>query len=246
MANGNLVVDVPAETSICVIGDIHEHKAQFLSILDKFNPSSKRWIVSVGDIYDKGFGQEIGNEITRKLIELNNSNIGFAVKGNHELKIVKKNKNNLTEELKWWAKMPLSITFRFIKGNSLTVLHAGVLPGWIEEDLGKNIELCYVRDVDTSLNKMIPLVWIDDNGTKKLVKKYDGGKCWHEIYDGRFGYIIAGHAAQKDGQPKFYNYSANIDVGVYDTGLLCGQVFDDQGKLGETIIVSGLAAKPNI
>jgi hypothetical protein len=246
MANGNLIVEVPLGTTICVIGDIHEHKEQFESILDKFKPSTNRWVVSVGDVYDKGFGPNIGNEITRELIKLNNSNIGFAVKGNHELKLIKKNKNNLSEELKWWAKLPLSITFKFPRGSVLTVLHAGILPSWTVDDLGRNIELCYVRDVDTESGKMIPLVWINEGNVKKLVKQHEGGVNWHELYDGRFGYIIAGHAAQKDGQPKFFNYSANIDVGVYDTGLLCGQVVDEYGKLGETIIVSGPAAKPDI
>lgn len=232
-------IHVKKNISIMAIGDIHEHPEQFNKIINEWDPSDERWVVSVGDVFDKGFGTKAAEKITQKLMDLNSKGIGFAVKGNHELKQIRKNRKNLTKELRWWQERPLSICFSFENGSTVTVLHAGVTPKTSQESLKKDIEICYVRDIDEN-GKMIPLVWKKDNENNDiLVKAKEGGYNWHDIYDGRFGYIVSGHAAQKDGLAKFYNYSCNIDSGVFETGVLTGQVFNSDGSLGKTIIVTG-------
>ena len=156
-----------------------------------------------------------------------------------------KGTDKMTPQLKWWKNRPLSITFNFKSGSIVTVLHAGVTPKMTKEDIERNIEVLYVRDVDVD-GKMIPLIWKDIDGVKTLIKSKEGGESWHNKYLGQFGYIASGHAAQKDGIAKFYKYSCNLDSGVYETGILTAQVFDENGNLGKLITVEGPAAKPDI
>jgi predicted MPP superfamily phosphohydrolase len=237
--SGHEIISVPENVSILVIGDIHEHSEQFNSVLNKWKPSKTRWIVSLGDVYDKGYGPAVAEKITNKLIELN----AFAVRGNHELKIIKKNKKELSPELKWWKNRPLAITFNFYTGKQISIVHAGVSP--VMTQLGNDVEVCYVRDVDCN-GQMIPLVWKMINGTNTLVKSNDNGQLWHNVYDGRFGYIISGHAAQKDGEAKYFTNSCNIDSGIYETGKLTSQIILSSGELGDKIVVEGPARKPEL
>jgi hypothetical protein len=238
------IIKVPKDTSIVFIGDIHEHEEQFFSLIDKIKPSKTRLIVSVGDVYDKGFGELSAQNITKELINLNNKGIAYAVKGNHELKIIKKSKNKLDEYLSWWSYCPLSLRFDFYNGAAITVVHAGITPHTSSEDLNKSIEVCYVREID-EFGKMIPLIRKTENGKIFLVRE-KRGKLWHEIYDGRFGYIVSGHIPQFDGNITYYNYSCNIDTAVFDTGKLSGQEFLPNGSLGESFSVQGKASKPEL
>lgn len=238
-------VEVPSGVSLCVFGDVHEHKEQFDKLINEYKPSQTRWLVSVGDIYDKGFGEKEADRITDTLMELQKEGICFAVRGNHELKQIKRNKEHLSKQLKWWRDQPLVLSFEFERGKKLTVVHAGVSPKMTADHLGNDIEVCYVRDVDES-GKMIPLTWAYKDGVKTLIKARPGGKSWHELYDGRFGYIAAGHNAQKDGAAKFFDYSCNLDSAVYETGILTGQVFNSSGNLEELITVTGKAASPEL
>jgi predicted MPP superfamily phosphohydrolase len=242
-------IQVPPDTSICFVGDIHEHSEQFFKLLDKYKPGPKKWLVSVGDVWDKGYGRKAAEDITDELAHLQKDGIGWAIRGNHEIKLIKKTRKSddkLSKQLKWWAKQPLVITFEFPRGALVTTLHAGVTPKMTMVSLKTDIEVVYVRDVDEN-GKMIPLIWkVNEEGEKILVKSKEGGKSWHELYDGRFGYIVSGHVAQKDGTPSFYNHSANIDTGVYESGILTGQVFDSNGRRSELIQVEGTPFKPNI
>jgi len=239
-------VTVPEGTSLCVIGDVHEHPEQFYKILERYRPAINRWVVMVGDIYDKGFGEVAANRVTDTLTELQEDGLCWAVRGNHEIKIIKKNrKKKLSPQLEWWKQQPLVISFEFARGRKVTVLHAGVTPKMTQQDLGPDIEVVFVRDVDVAGN-MIPLVWKEEDGQKVLVKAREGGQPWHELYDGRFGYILSGHAGQKDGEPKFYNYSCNLDTAVYDTGILTAQVIDQNGNLGERLTATGEARNPEL
>lgn len=240
------VISVPEGTSICVVGDVHEHPEQYYKILEQWKPATSRWLVSLGDIYDKGFGVSAAETVTDNLKDLQKDGICWAVRGNHELKALKKfRKKTLSPQLEWWKQQPLVISFDFSRGRRVTVLHAGVTPNMRAQDLGPDIEVVYVRDVDAA-GKMIPLVWKVENGEKILVKSRPGGKSWHELYDGRFGYIISGHAGQHDGEPKYYNFSCNIDTAVYDTGILTAQIIDQNGNLGEKLTANGVARNPEL
>lgn len=239
-------IKVPQDTQIAVVGDVHEHAEQFFNLIDKIKPSEKMWFVSVGDIADKGYGQVAFNNITDEMIKLSEKGIGFIVKGNHEIKVLKNNRknSNVSPQVEWWRKQSLALSFEFHNGNRLTILHAGIVPGMTWEDLETNMEVAYVRDVDES--GMIQLVWKKINGVDTLVKAREGGKSWHETYDGKFGYVAAGHHPNKDGQPKYYNFSCNLDCAVFETGVLSAQIFTPEGNLGELITVTGTPFKPKL
>lgn len=236
---------VPKNTQIAVFSDPHEHSEQFFKLMDKINPSENMWIVCAGDKNDKGFGEKAFHDILDRMIEYSNAGFGFSVKGNHCLKFLKKNKQDNSSRITWLRARPLSLSFEFYNGSRLTVLHGGVTNKTTEEDLQNNIEICYVRDIDDS-GKMIPMVWKDIKGEKTLVKSKEGGKFWMDLYDGRFGFIAAGHTPNKNGKPSYYNYSVNLDCGVFETGQLVGQIFTSEGKLGEQITVSGTPFKPKL
>jgi predicted phosphodiesterase len=235
---------VPSDVSICFVGDIHEHDEQFYKLIKLWKPCNKRWLVSVGDVYDKGFGEQSANRITKSLIRLNDKGFAFAVKGNHELKKIKKERETgLSKELRWWRERPIVLTFEFQKGKMVTVVHAGITPNMTEDDLSNNVEVCFVRDVDTQGN-MIPITVIHDAyGNKVYRNKVEGGVNWHNKYNGRFGYVVSGHAASKDG-PLYFNNSCNLDTKIYETGILSGQVFLPNGKLGDKIKITGTPSMP--
>ena len=226
-------IQVSTDTKIAVVGDVHEHSRQFLEIWKQCPISDKFRFVSVGDLFDKGFGsQEVEKilEVLRPQIERGHADL---LQGNHEIKHIKKAKaaKRLTPMLNWIAEQPL------------TIVHGGVTPLTTWQDLGSEIETSYVRTIDEQ-GKMIQLQWISQNGRQILAPRKIGVN-WHDLYDGRFGYVASGHAAQKDGVPKFYQYSCNLDTSVYTTGILTCQVFGANGR-EELITATGPARKPEL
>lgn len=227
-----MLVEINANSEIAVIGDIHEQTAQWEEMLVKIQPSSNRPIVLLGDIYDKGDGRHIAEAITDQAIELQKQGCLYAVRGNHEAKHIQKERKNLSPQLLWWKQQPLSITFRFPNGSMVTCLHAGITPHHTTFDsIGSHSEVLYVRNIDQE-GRMIRLKWVEEGGEKKLVEEKPNGISWHQLYDGRFGYIASGHQQQLDGEPKFYNYSCNLDTACYITGILTCQIFDQSGRRG--------------
>jgi len=237
-----LEVYLKDDDKLVVIGDIHEHQEQFDLLVQEAQKVSKNIkFVSVGDVYDKGFGTTSAEKITNDLISLN----AYAVQGNHEIKNIKKARkyNSLTKELLWWKERPLVISFIYPNQSRITVVHGGVLPSHNWESLGSNIEICYIRTVDEN-GKMIRLNWVGPQENKKLIPEKNG-MIWHQVYDGRFGYIASGHDAQKDGKPKFYNHSCNLDSACYETGILTAQIFSSSGR-EDLIQVKGTPRCPEL
>jgi len=222
----NLNILVPKDTKIAIVGDIHEHEDQFDRLLEIVNPSEKMFFVSVGDVYDKGYGHLVAASITDKIKKMSESGYGFAVRGNHELKNIKKAmlSNSMSPQLSWFDKQPLALSFIFDNSSRVTVVHGGVKPSHTWDDLDFDIETSYIRKLDEK-GEMIKLEWVGN----ELKPNKPGGTPWHEVYDGRFGYIVAGHEPLKDGKPKFYNYSCNIDTACYCTGIMTCQIISSKG-----------------
>jgi UDP-2,3-diacylglucosamine pyrophosphatase LpxH len=220
-----LNIKVPANTKIAVVGDIHEHFEQFSQILDKINPSERIWFFSVGDIYEKGFGVDKAENVIDTFKSLAEKGQGGIVKGNHELKVIREARkaNAMTPQLTWCDQQPLALSFKFTNDTRLTILHGGITLAHTWDTIAEDPEVCYIRAV-ASTNPSIQ-------------------ENWHELYDGRFGYIASGHNAQKDGVPKFYNFSCNLDSACYATGVMTAQIFSEMGR-EELISVSGRARKP--
>lgn len=232
-------IKITQDTILGVIGDIHEHEEQFNEIVENFKPSEKRILISVGDIYEKGFGIDKAESITDTLKKFNEEGYGYVVSGNHDYKLIRKairGGKDMSPQLQWIETQPWSISFKYPNGKSILVLHGGVTPKHKAEDLS-NSEIMYVRTVDSN-GDYIPMKRRTING-KTVLGAATHGPSWHEVYDGRFGYICAGHDAQKDGKVKYYKYSCNIDTACYHTGILTCQTFDQKG-LVETLHSYGI------
>lgn len=241
---------ITPETELVVVGDIHAHLSQVKDLIKEASPSSKRILVSVGDILDKGFPEtekqdEI--EICNIFMELEKQDAFLMVKGNHELKRLRRIKKESREPwLAWLGRHPLCNQFVFESGATVTVIHAGITPLATSEDLYRSTEVCYVRDVDPETGKMIPLIWKEINNVKTLIKEKPGIN-WHELYPGKFGYIFSGHAANRDtGRAKYFKYSCNLDSSIYSSGNLTARFVDGQGNLGKELIISGPFSNPDI
>lgn len=230
--NTALDIAVPSGTKIAVVGDIHEHEDQFDRLINMIQPSEKMLFVSVGDIYDKGFGPSVAESITDKIKVMNDSGFGFVVRGNHELKNIRKAKAQgaMSSQLSWLERQPLALSFVFSNQTRLTIVHGGVKPKHQWDDLNVDVETSYIRTVDEN-GEMIKLLWMEKDGQRQLNPEKEG-VSWHEKYDGRFGYIAAGHEPLKDGKPRFYNYSCNLDTACYCTGILTCQIFTESGLDG--------------
>lgn len=236
-----IIVPVPKNIKLAVIGDIHEHSEQFFSLIEKITLDPNVWVVSLGDIYDKGWGVKHAEKITDALMQLSKEGRGFVLQGNHEIKNIQKATRSflLTRQLAWLSGQPLAIKFEFYNGTSLLVVHGGILPYHTWTHLNCDIESSFVRDISES-GKMIKLRWEKTNNGQKLIPTEPNGKPWHLFYDGRLGYVISGHDAQKDGIPKFYNYSCNIDTSVCTTGILTCLMYSDSGR-GDIVSTIGPA-----
>lgn len=232
-----LNIKVPNGTKIAVVGDLHEQKDQFIKLIEKIQPSKNMILVSLGDLFDKGGGQKYAEFICDKIKSLNESGYAYVIRGNHELKHIKKAKRDkrITPQLSWLDSQPLALSFVFYNGTRLTAVHGGVKPNHTWDDLEQDIEVAYIRDLDPDGN-MIKLKWSEEEGKRVLAPISTNGKSWHEFYDGRFGYIASGHNGQSDGIAKFYNYSCNLDSSCYLTGILSCQIFSENG-LEELIII---------
>lgn len=221
------------DKELIVVGDIHENEWHFKEMLKRAEVGTRRILVSVGDVYDKGKGPKVAERIIQKIRELHEDGWAFMVRGNHEqrnIRILKENKQKLSDELIWCENLPLVLSFVFSNQNRITVLHGGVTPLHTWNDVSSNTEVMYVRTVDEH-GRSITHTWVDGKGTPEKA-----GDLWHDRYDGRFGYIISGHNSQSDGVPKFYKHSCNIDTKCYETGVLTGQIVAN-GSLQELIIV---------
>lgn len=225
--------------------DIHEHPKQFKDLVRQINPSPGRYLICLGDVYGKGYGIQAANEIIDIIRELSNQGLAFMIRGNHELKTIinAQKARKMNDTLKWISNQPLAITFLFDNGSRVTGVHGGVLPKHKWSDLNHDVETSYVRVVDEEGNS-VKMVWRVKNDYK-FMELEKPGELWHNLYCGRFGYLMSGHNSQKDGIPKFYNYSANIDTSCYSTGVLTGLEYTANGR-GAILTATGPAKRPDI
>ena len=232
----NLNILVEDDVEFVIVGDVHEHSEQFTKALEKLGESKSRIFISVGDLYHKGFGTNKAEYMIDELIRLESENIGFMVKGNHEIKELKRSKN-VSSQLKWASNRPLIYSFKYKNYETrLTIVHGGIglYHNW--ENINSSIDLAYIRTLDNDGEK-IPLQWVEINGNRSL-KPTKEGIIWHKLYDGRFGYVASGHDSQKDGVAKFYKHSCNLDSAVYETGILSGIIFSKDG-IKEKFTITG-------
>lgn len=230
-------IQISSETKLAVFGDTHGCPDQFEKLLLKIPSDCKK--VALGDFFDKGFGLDASFKIVREMKAIHEDGQGWVVLGNHDVKWIKKLYHSypVNQEILWLSKQPKVLSFIWPSGKRLTCVHAGICPvdTWASLDTTDN--MIYVRRVDSN-GRHVPLIWKNVGNNRRELVFAGPGTNWHEVYDGRFGYVAAGHDAQKDGKAKFYTHSCNLDSGVFSTGILSCQIFNETG-LDQFLTVSG-------
>lgn len=229
--NSFLNIKLDSDVKLLCISDIHEHHEQFFNILEKYPVSDKQKLIVCGDVIDKGFGLESAEKIYNKIRELIDLNQAYMIKGNHELKNIKKQRKDgkLNKLFKWVESLPISLSFSYPNHSRYTFVHGGVDPKMNWEQLSYDLTVCYIRYISNENNKMVSVDKKEENGIISYVPKDLNCNLWHSSYDGRFGYIVSGHNNDPQG-PKFYNYSCNIDTGVFNSGKLTAVIFGSKGR----------------
>jgi len=229
--NNFLNINLKSDVKLLCISDVHEHPEQFFAILDKYPVSDKMILVVCGDVIDKGFGIKSAEKIYEYIYHLTKKNQAFMIKGNHELKLLKSNKKigRSAHLMKWIDSLPISLSFIYPNSSRYTFVHGGVDSKMTWDEISYDLSVCYIRYLSNKSKKMAPVSKKETDGEILYIPKDLDVSLWHHVYDGRFGYIVSGHNNDPGG-PRFYNYSCNIDTGVFTSGKLTALIIGDKGR----------------
>jgi len=202
---------------LIVYGDIHGCYDELIKLRNSLDIQSGDIEACVGDILTKG------KDSLKTLRYIQKNNI-HSVLGNHEDKLLryiahsqisKINPITLDEDeqsilndlnpddIQFLKNLPL-----FIKFESITILHAGILNNQSLNDIKKKDK-----------GKLLRLRYIDQKG--KFIHYGDEDKnslFWADLYDGNEGFVVYGHQTFKE--PNISPYAIGIDTGcVYGDKL---------------------------
>jgi len=220
---------------VIVYGDLHGCLDELKALREKLKIQPEDMEISVGDILNKG------PYLADKMIAYLKEHNFKVVIGNNEAKALRqynKYKKEGEEYLKtlrpFECATVLSIREKefsylhslpyFYKIDNLTILHGGLAPGvHLSEDMDDVIkkEITLIRYLDKNFQ---PVSWSD--------RANPGNKFWSEIYDGREGFIVAGHHPFPS--PKEEKYALDIDTGCVYGGCLTAVIFTKNKKRFDT------------
>jgi bis(5'-nucleosyl)-tetraphosphatase (symmetrical) len=210
---------------VIIYGDIHGCLDELKQLREKIDIKKNDIEISVGDILNKG--PYLAHEMIRYMQEHHID----VVMGNNEVKALKqyrKYRKSGASYLKTLRPFEIATVLSmqdedaaflqelpyFLRLENLTVLHGGLTPKMKLEkldDIGKK-ELTLVRYLN---KKLEPIPWSDSENRYKF---------WSEVYDGREGFIVAGHHPFPE--PKIDKYAMDIDTGCVYGGKLTAAVFE--------------------
>lgn len=132
----------------------------------------------------------------------------FYILGDKDLLLMKDIYTTHADTYDWLNQQSVAIRFTYANNSNVMVLHGGITPKHKTlKDLNSDLELSFV-------NNNLP----------------ESKTTWHKNYDGRFGYVISSHPANKKLKPELYNFSMSLET--KDDSLIV-QEFNEMG-LGET------------
>ena len=184
-----------------VIGDIHGCYDEFIELTKQIGITDDDWIISLGDIVDRGAKSV---ELFEYFKKRKNS---VVLMGNHERKhlngilsysqeIVKVQfQDKYNEFLEWLKTLPY-----FYETESAIIVHA-----FFEHDKKLHEQKEEVLAGTTS-------------GSRYLENKYGEGKYWSDFYQGEKPIIYGHHVVGKE--PKIKNRTYGIDTGACHAGML--------------------------
>ncbi len=144
-------IKIPKGQELIVVGDIHENEYHLEQLIERAEVGTKRILVSLGDVYDKGEGHHVAERIINRIRGLAENGWAYMVRGNHEQKAIKRimdSKKKLSPELDWCQRLPLVLSFVFSNNNRVTVIHGGVTPHHSWNNVANNTEVMYIRTLD--------------------------------------------------------------------------------------------------
>ncbi|HHD77616.1 MAG TPA: hypothetical protein ENK97_02405 [Campylobacteraceae bacterium] len=231
---------------VIVYGDIHGCLDELKTLREKLDIQKEDLEISVGDILNKG--PYLAHDMIRYVQEHHIE----VIMGNNEAKALRQYRKyrksgesylqttlrpfetatvlSLQEEdAAYLAALPYHK-----RVHNLTVIHGGLLPGMSLDALDETEkkEMTLVRYLDKNLE---PIPWSDTENRYKF---------WAEVYDGREGFIVAGHHPFPE--PKVAHYAMDIDTGCVYGGKLTAAVFEVKKEKVDTkhyTLVSQKAAR---
>ncbi len=209
---------------VILYGDIHGCLDELKQLREKIDIQKNDIEISVGDILNKG--PYLAYEMIRYMQEHHID----VVMGNNEAKALKqyskyrKNGESYLQTLRPFE-MATVLSMQdedaaflqqlpyFLRLKNLTVVHGGLVPGIKLDKLddARKKELTLVRYLN---RKLEPIPWSDAENRYKF---------WTEVYDGREGFIVAGHHPFPE--PKIDKYAMDIDTGCVYGGKLTAAIF---------------------
>lgn len=191
---------------LLVIGPIY-NQIDKLPLLEKH--TKNRLVVFLGDLC---YPYNSFTDISERLKSLRSFIQGkrcFYILGDKDLIFMKKIFSSHTDTYDWLNAQRKALRFSFSNNTNILLVHGGVLPShktWNE--VQNDLESAFITNLQET------------------------GKPWHDIYDGRFGYVISSHPSEV----KIYNHSMSLETEGFNTDKLAAQVYGPNG-LGETLYV---------
>jgi serine/threonine protein phosphatase 1 len=229
-------VRTPPDARLIFIGDIHGCYDELLALLERVTPSANDFVISVGDIVNKG-------PHPAKCLDLWRARGYLAVKGNNELKLLdhahpllrffaRDNRDVLRrrELIRCVESWPLVLDF---PDAGLTAVHGGFLP---------QMQVT-AADVEAHANEISELRWIRKKGgewisvPKEKKKKED--VLWAEKWKGE-RFVLYGHTPVR--KPKFDRFALGLDTGCVYGGALTAAVFRNGEWTMESVQARGVYA----
>lgn len=196
-----------------VIGDIHGHYREMLSIVRKLERHGVDRIIMLGDLCDRGPSSLrcLRYIQSKTFLDRSGSNVSFeCVRGNHEdgyvrawRKIPKPGRVTVSspEEpitfrqlpvrlLRWMERLPVLIR---VPELNLVCVHGGVTP--------------HRESLEHESDFMLRTRYLNEDGT--AYSGLLGNLFWAEVYDGRFGTIAFGHESHL--RPTAYEHAVAVD-----------------------------------
>lgn len=189
---------------LLIVGPIY-NRTDKLAALEKFyNPGDI--LVFIGDI---AYPYKYFSDVTKRIHELQGFAEGkkfFYILGDKDLLFMKQTYTSHADTYDWFNQQTIAIRFTFENNSSVLVLHGGIMMKHkILEELNGDLELSFVNNLP------------------------DSKKNWHKNYDGRFGYVVSSHPANKKNKPEMYNYSSSLDTNCHESNILVVQELNDKG-----------------
>lgn len=135
------------------------------------------------------------------------------VLGDKDLIYMQKTFSSSADTHEWLSKQSTAIRFMFDNGTSVLAVHGGILPRhttWGE--VNSDLEISFITEV-TSIKK-----------------------SWHKLYNGRFGYVVSSHLANKDNKVEIHKHSISLDTNAHESDVVAVQEFTKNG-LGQTFYI---------